>query len=113
MAQFAYPLGIAHAFRSDEREVQCADVMLTQSANRLPQLIFRETTKNLGRFALATSRVLKAQSPAPGPIIGAANAKLQIDKQISETEGGELMNDGLAVLENGGPIGLCRHQRTS
>ena len=85
-------------------------MMVSKAADRLPQLVLRGSAENLGRLALAATRVVEEKPPAPRAVVGTTYPKLKRDQLIGEAERGKLVNHGLTVVENYWPVGLSRHQ---
>src|SRR5258705_5396718 len=87
--------------------------MLRQPVHRLPQLGFGRVAEDLGGLADPLVRVDEAEPGAPDTPVVASDAEEQGDKLIGQTEGGELVEDGVPGAGSGEPVGLSCHRSAS
>jgi hypothetical protein len=87
--------------------------MITQTTDRLPQLVFRHTAEDLGGFAVPAAGVVEQQPTPPSAVVGAPKTEMKGDELARKAEGGKLVNDGFTVVERDCPEGLGRHQAAS
>jgi hypothetical protein len=88
-------------------------MVIAQTADRLPQLVFGHTTEDFGGFAVPAAGVMEQQPTPPCAVVRAPKTEMKGDELARKAEGGKLVNDRFTVVERDCPEGLGRHQVTS